>query len=127
MSSSPNVIPSHTPSSLPTIYTANGSSMHVSHQGTISTPNLSVSNVYHIPQLTHNLLSVGQLTELGFPLTFSSNGVVVQDPQTGQIIGAPLGPAYRVSSKSQTSFARSRLLNSSIMDGIEVLRNQVII
>ena len=87
MSSSPNVIPSHTPSSLPTIYTANGSSMHVSHQGTISTPNLSVSNVYHIPQLTHNLLSVGQLTELGFSLTFSSNGVVVQDPQTGQIIG----------------------------------------
>ena len=83
MSSSPNVIPSHTPSSLPTIYTANGSSMHVSHQGTISTPNLSVSNVYHIPQLTHNLLSVGQLTELGFSLTFSSNGVVVQDPQTG--------------------------------------------
>ena len=87
MSSSPNVIPSHTPSSLPTIYTVNGSSMHVSHQGTISTPNLSVSNVYHIPQLTHNLLSVGQLTELGFSLTFSSNGVVVQDPQTGQIIG----------------------------------------
>ena len=87
MSSSPNVIPSHTPSSLPTIYTANGSSMHVSHQGTISTPNLSVSNVYHISQLTHNLLSVGQLTELGFSLTFSSNGVVVQDPQTGQIIG----------------------------------------
>ena len=77
MSSSPDVIPSHTPSSLPTIYTANGSSMHVSHQGTISTPNLSVSNVYHIPQLTHNLLSVGQLTELGFSLTFSSNGVVV--------------------------------------------------
>ena len=87
MSSSSNVIPSHTPSSLPTIYTANGSSMHVSHQGTISTPNLSVSNVYHIPQLTHNLLSIGQLTELGFSLTFSSNGVVVQDPQTGQIIG----------------------------------------
>ena len=87
MSSSPNVIPSHTPSSLPTIYTANDSSMHVSHQGTISTPNLSVSNVYHIPQLTHNLLSVGQLTELGFSLTFSSNGVVLQDPQTGQIIG----------------------------------------
>ena len=86
MSSSLNVIPSHTPCSLPTIYTANGSSMHVSHQGTISTPNLSVSNVYHISQLTHNLLSVGQLTELGFSLTFSSNGVVVQDPQTGQMI-----------------------------------------
>ena len=90
MSSSPNVIPSHTPSSLPTIYTANGSSMHVSHQGTISTPNLSVSNVYHIPQLTHNLLSVGQLTELGFSLTFSSNGVVVQDLKRGKLLGPPV-------------------------------------
>ena len=44
---------------------------------------LSVSHVYQIPQLTHNLLSIGKLTELGFSLTFSSNGVVVQDSQMG--------------------------------------------
>ena len=79
MTSSPNVVPSHTSTSLPTIYTANGSPMHVSHLGNVSTPSLSVSNVYQIPKLTHNLLSVGQLTELGFSLTFSSTGVVVQD------------------------------------------------
>ena len=77
MTSSPNVVSSHTSTSLPTIYTANGSPMHVSHLGNISTPALFVSNVYQIPQLTHNLLSVGQLTELGFSLTFSFIGVVV--------------------------------------------------
>ena len=86
MTSSPNVVSSHTSTSLPTIYTANGSPMHVSHLGNVSTLALSVSNVYQIPQLTHNLLSVGQLTELGLFLTFSSTGVVVQDSQMGQIV-----------------------------------------
>ena len=84
---SPVVVSSHTSTSLPTIYTTNGSPMHVSHLGNVSTSALFVSNVYQIPQLTHNLLSVGQLTELCFTLTFSSTGVVVQDSQTGQIIG----------------------------------------
>ena len=87
MTSSRDVVPSHTSTSLPTIYTANGSPMHVSHLGNVSTPALSVSNVYQIPKLTHNLPSVGQLTKLGFSLTFSSTGVVVQDSQMGQIVG----------------------------------------
>ena len=87
MTSSLNIVSSHPTTSLPTIYTANGSPMQVSHLGTISTPKLSVSNVYQIPQLTHNLLSVGQLTELSFCITFSFTGVVVQDSQTGQIVG----------------------------------------
>ena len=77
MTSSPDVVLSHTSTSLPTIYTTNGSPMHVSHLGNVSTPTLSISNVYQIPKLTHNLLSVGQLTELGFSLTFSSTGVVM--------------------------------------------------
>ena len=37
MTSSPDVVPSHTSTSLPTIYTANGSPMHVSHLGNVST------------------------------------------------------------------------------------------
>ena len=87
MTSAPDVVPSHTSTSLPTIYTTNGSPMHVSHLGNVSTPALSVSNVYQIPKLTHNLLSVEKLTELGFFLTFSSTVVVVRDSQTGQIVG----------------------------------------
>ena len=46
MTSSPDVVPSHTSTSLPTIYTANGSPMQVSHLGNVSTPALSISNVY---------------------------------------------------------------------------------
>ena len=87
MTSFPYVIPSYTSTSLPTIYTTNGSPMHVSHLGNVSTPALSVSNVYQIPKLTQNLLFVGQLTKLGFSLTFSSTSVVMQDSQTGQIVG----------------------------------------
>ena len=87
MTSSPNVVPSHTSTSLPTIYTANGSPMHVSDLGNVSILALSVSNVYQIPKLTHNLLSVRQLIELGFSLTFSSIGVVMQDSQIVQIVG----------------------------------------
>ena len=79
MTSSSDVVPSHTFTSLPTIYTANGSPMYVSHLGNVSTLALSISNVYQIPKLTHNLLSVEQLTEPSFSLTFSSIGVVVQD------------------------------------------------
>ena len=46
MTSSPVVVSSHTSTSLPTIYTANGSPMHVSHLGNVSAPTLSISNVY---------------------------------------------------------------------------------
>ena len=87
LTSSPDVVPSYTSTSLPIIYTANGSPMHVSHLGNVSTLALFISNVYQIPKITHNLLSIEQLTELGFSLTFSSTGVVVQDSQMGQIVG----------------------------------------
>jgi hypothetical protein len=77
----------YTPPVLPTITTADGSAMTVSHVGSISTPNLSVSDVFCVPELHLNLLSVGQLTELGLNLFFSSRGCLVQDSQTGQIVG----------------------------------------
>ena len=115
MTSSPDVVPSHTSTSLPTIYTANGSPMHVSHLGNVSTPALSVSNVYQIPKLTHNLLSIWQLTELGFSLTFSSTGVVVQDSQMGQIVGT----AHKVGRLFELIFLHlpSSRLSSSIVSG----------
>ena len=70
-----------------TIYTADGTLMPVSHEGTIYSPCLSLSNSFHIPKLSLNLLSVGQLCELGIDLLFSNHGVDVQDPRTGQVLG----------------------------------------
>jgi hypothetical protein len=84
----------------PAIYTANGFRLHVSHTGSISLPNQSVDNAYLVPQLSLNLLSVGQLCELGLELTFSNRGVDVQDPQMGQLIGisCKIGHLFQLSS-----------------------------
>ena len=70
-----------------TIYTTDGTPMPVSHKGTISSPCLSLSDTFHIPKLSLNLLSIGQLYELGLNLLFTNHGVDVQDPQTSQVLG----------------------------------------
>uniref|UniRef100_A0A2N9HCN5 Integrase catalytic domain-containing protein n=1 Tax=Fagus sylvatica TaxID=28930 RepID=A0A2N9HCN5_FAGSY len=87
MTDNPHLTSAHTPPILPIITTADGSAMTVSHVGSIFTPNLSVSNVFCVPKLHLNLLSVGQLTEFGLNLFFSSRGCLVQDSRTGQIVG----------------------------------------
>jgi len=69
------------------IHTADGSLMHVSHTCSISLSNLSLPNTYLIPKLNFNLISVGQLCDLGYEIIFSSFGCRVQDPRTGQLIG----------------------------------------
>ena len=70
-----------------TIYTADGIPTPVSHKGTISSPCLSLNDTFHIPKLSLNLLSVGQLCELGIDLLFTNHDVDVQDPWTGQVFG----------------------------------------
>jgi hypothetical protein len=87
MTDNPHLTSAHIPSVSPTITIADGSTMTISHVGSISTPNLSVSDVFYVPKLYLNLLSVGQLTELGLNLFFSSHGYLVQDSWTGQIVG----------------------------------------
>uniref|UniRef100_A0A2N9HCJ2 Reverse transcriptase Ty1/copia-type domain-containing protein n=1 Tax=Fagus sylvatica TaxID=28930 RepID=A0A2N9HCJ2_FAGSY len=71
----------------PIIYTADSSHMSVSHIGTISSPDLTIPDTYLVPKLSLNLLSVGQLCELGLDLHFSNRGVNVQDPLTGKLLG----------------------------------------
>ncbi|GKV37171.1 hypothetical protein SLEP1_g45230 [Rubroshorea leprosula] len=71
----------------PPIHTADGSQMQVSQYGQVSTSTLTLPNTFLIPKLTFNLISMGQLCELGLELIFSTRGCHVQDPQTGQILG----------------------------------------
>ena len=52
------------------IHIANGSTMHENSLGFVSTSNLSVPGVFHVPDLSYNLCSVGQLAELGYCLSF---------------------------------------------------------
>ncbi|KAH7845384.1 hypothetical protein Vadar_001385 [Vaccinium darrowii] len=69
------------------VHRANGSHMHVSHVGSVVTTNATLSDTYLILTLTLNLISVGQLCDLGLTITFSRTGCHVQDPQTGKILG----------------------------------------
>uniref|UniRef100_A0A2N9FTI1 CCHC-type domain-containing protein n=1 Tax=Fagus sylvatica TaxID=28930 RepID=A0A2N9FTI1_FAGSY len=80
----PSVIPT---THAPLIQTANGSYISANHTGSVSTPTLSLSDTYLIPNLTLNLISVGQLCELGYDLWFGSSGCRVQDPRTNQVLG----------------------------------------
>ena len=50
-------------------------------------PLISLSNVYHIPNLTLNLASIGQLCNFGNLVTFSSSYWFVQDLQSRKLIG----------------------------------------
>ncbi|WJZ96775.1 hypothetical protein VitviT2T_015427 [Vitis vinifera] len=69
------------------IHIADGSTMHGNSLGFVSTSNLSVPRVFHVPDLSYNLCSVGQLAELGYRLIFYYSGCIVQDPRTGQELG----------------------------------------
>ena len=73
--------------SLPSIYVADGNYMNISHTGTIDTLTLHLPQTYCVPNLTFNLVSVGQLCDLGLTVSFSPNGCQVQDLQTGRTIG----------------------------------------
>ncbi|WKA06380.1 hypothetical protein VitviT2T_024283 [Vitis vinifera] len=66
---------------------ADGSTIHGNSLGFVSTSTLSVPRVFHVPDLSYNLCSVGQLAELGYRLIFYYSGCIVQDPRTGQELG----------------------------------------
>ena len=72
------------------IHIADGSTMHGNSLDFVLTSNLSVPRVFHVPDLSYNLCSVGQLVELGYRLIFYYSGCIVQDPRTGQELG--IGP-----------------------------------
>ncbi|KAJ1398972.1 Zinc finger, CCHC-type [Sesbania bispinosa] len=78
-----NLLPSATSIySLPPIHTTNGTKMNISHIEHITASNLSLIDAYFVPNLTLNLISVGELCEKGLNVLFSPSGVQVQDPQT---------------------------------------------
>ena len=65
------------------IHIADGSTMNENSLGFVSTSNLSIPGVFHVPDLSYNLCSVEQLAELGYHLIFYYSGCIVQDQRTG--------------------------------------------
>ncbi|TXG46464.1 hypothetical protein EZV62_015013 [Acer yangbiense] len=68
------------------IHTANGACLPVKSIGDIP-HTLTLTKVFHIPRLTTNLLSVGQLVDGNCKVSFSQYGCIVQDQKMGKVIG----------------------------------------
>ncbi|KAL4582843.1 hypothetical protein LXL04_007404 [Taraxacum kok-saghyz] len=84
----PNIFTTKLPSqTLPSVSTANGTRLPITHSGHVSTPHLSLHNAVHVPNLSVSLVSVGQLCESGLCVLFSFFGCLVQDPQTKETLG----------------------------------------
>ncbi|GFZ03488.1 hypothetical protein Acr_16g0001120 [Actinidia rufa] len=70
---------------VPRISTTDYTYMHVNHVGSVSTSNLSLLHTYCIRSLAINLISVGQLCDLGLIVLFSPSGCIMSElPQTDQ-------------------------------------------
>ena len=59
------------------IHITDGSTMHGNSLGFVSTSNLSIPRVFHVPDLSYNLYFVGQLAKLGYRLSFYYSGCIM--------------------------------------------------
>ncbi|KAG8085381.1 hypothetical protein GUJ93_ZPchr0010g10613 [Zizania palustris] len=69
------------------VVTIDGTSLSVIGRGTLNTSSFSVPFVAHVPKLTIQLMSVGQLTDYGCHVILDSDSCCVQDRRTGALIG----------------------------------------
>ncbi|CAL1392560.1 unnamed protein product [Linum trigynum] len=66
---------------------ANGEHISVTGVGLVSQPRVQLNDVMHVPKLTPNLVSVGQLIDDNCSVLFAPSGCFVQDLTTGRLIG----------------------------------------
>ena len=73
------------------MHTANGTSLPVVGRGTLTT-SFHIPTVSHVPQLTMQLMSAGQITDHGCRIIFEADSCCVQDIRTGLLVGT--GPRH---------------------------------
>jgi len=74
-----------------------GTSLPVAGRGVLSTSSFNVPTVSHVPKLTMQLLSAGQITDHGCRIILESDSCCVQDLRTGLLVGT--GPRCRDSQR----------------------------
>jgi hypothetical protein len=72
---------------------ADGTLLPVAGRGVLSTSSFDVLTVSHVPKLTMQLLSAGQITDHGCRIILESDSCCVQDLCTGHLVGT--GPRRR--------------------------------
>ena len=69
------------------VQTADGTVCHITHKGSLSDPHFTVPNIFFVPELSMDLLSVGQITDHNCFVGFDDSSCFVQDLRTGEVIG----------------------------------------
>jgi len=69
------------------VQTADGTSCPITHKGSLCNTHFAVPNVSYVPQLSMNLLSVGQVTDQNCFVGFDDSSCFIQDRRSGQVIG----------------------------------------
>jgi hypothetical protein len=69
------------------VQTVDGTSCPVTYKGSLCNSQFSVSDISLVPQLSMDLLSVGQITEQNCFVGFDSSSCFIQDRQSGTVIG----------------------------------------
>lgn len=97
----------------------NGQQLSISIIGLIAlaTPqnqSLSLSNVYFVPHLSTNLLSIGQVVDEGYSIHFNSFSCIIHDRQTRKVTEtrSKCGQIFLLDVGLRSLFAFSRSLNN---------------
>jgi hypothetical protein len=69
------------------VQTADGTLCHVTHKGSLSDSTFTVPNIFFVPQLSMDLLLVGQITDHNCFVGFDDSSCFVHDRKTGDVIG----------------------------------------
>ncbi|KAJ9548119.1 hypothetical protein OSB04_020662 [Centaurea solstitialis] len=103
------------PRSPVSVMSASSTPLQVEGVGSVVTPQLSLSDVYYIPTLALNLVSVSQLCKTGYWVFFSDYLCCVQDPRSRKVIGIghKLGDLYVVDELRVSGVAASSVDLSS--------------
>ena len=75
------------PTSFMSVMTADDTPLPLTSISSVITTYLSLSHVYHIPNLTLNLVFVAKLCDFGYVVSISSTSCFLQDPQSQKLIG----------------------------------------
>jgi hypothetical protein len=69
------------------VQTVDGTLCHVTHKGSLSNSNFTVPNIFFVPELSMDFLSVGQITDHNCFVGFDDSSCFVKDRHTGDVIG----------------------------------------
>jgi hypothetical protein len=71
-----------------TVQTADGSPLFIAVQGTLCSDSFYVPDVSFVPDLTIQLMSVGQITNHDYCVILDLDFCYIQDHRTGHLVGA---------------------------------------